>query len=65
MREYWVEFHGYCIVQADDRESVEWKFYKEIMPSTDSETYNCVYSADKIEMIEPLAVQLSMFDEET
>lgn len=62
MRKYWVEFHGYCTVQADDKESAEWKFYDEIMPPAYSETYNCVYKADKIEMIEPLCVQLSMFE---
>ena len=62
MREYWVEFHGYCVVRADDRESADWKFYNEIMPAANSEAYNCVYKADKIEMIEPLCVQLSMFE---
>ena len=62
MREYWIEFHGYCAVRADDKESAEYKFYEEIMPSAYSETYNCVYKADKIEMIEPLCVQLSMFE---
>ena len=62
MREYWVEFHGYGVIPADDRESAERKFYEEIMPPVNSEAYNCVYKADKIEMIEPLCVQLSMFE---
>ena len=62
MREYWIEFHGYCAMPADNKESAEWKFYEEIMPPASSEAYDCCYKADKIEMIEPLCVQLSMFE---
>lgn len=60
MREYWIEFHGYCKVKADDKNSAEHQFYEEIMPQSN----DCMYKADRIEMIEPFTIQLSMFNEE-
>lgn len=62
MRKWWVDFSGYCVVDADTREEVEETFFKHIYPAIEGPIYNEVYEVTGIEMVEPEAKQLSMFD---
>lgn len=64
MRKWWVDFSGYCVVDADTREEVEETFFQHIYPAIEGPIYNEVYEVTGIEMIEPEARQLSMFDKE-
>lgn len=64
MREWLIDFSGYCVVQAENKEQAEWDFYENINPPCDSPIYNEWYFVKNIEMVEPRVKQLSMFDEE-
>lgn len=52
MNEFYIDFQGYCVVQARDREEAENIFFEDIYPSVDSRTYNEVYEVTGIEKVE-------------
>ena len=63
MHEYMVEFSGYCVVKAEDAKQAEVTFIKNIYSPVDSPISYEWYDVNKISYVEPLAHQLSMFDE--
>ena len=64
MRKWWIDFKGYCVVDGEDKEQAENTFFENIYPAMGGPVYNEFYEVTRIEMVEPEAKQLSMFDEE-
>jgi hypothetical protein len=62
MRKWWIDFQGYCLVEGEDREHAENTFFEHIYPAMEGPIYNEVYEVTGMEMVEPEAKQLSMFD---
>lgn len=48
MRKWFINFEGYCVVQADTKEQAENIFYEDINPPMDSRIYNEFYTATDI-----------------
>ena len=64
MRKWIVDFEGYVILSAEDREEADWVFQQYIAPAADSPILTENFDVTCIEMYEPEVKQLSMFDEE-
>ncbi len=48
MRKWFINFEGYCVVQADTKEQAEDIFYEDINPPMDSRIYNEFYTVTDI-----------------
>ena len=48
MRKWFINFEGYCVVQADTKEKAEDIFYEDINPPMDSRIYNEFYTVTDI-----------------
>lgn len=64
MPKWIIDFDGYVILSAKDREEADWTFQQYIAPAVDSPILTENYVVTNIEMYEPEVKQLSMFDEE-
>lgn len=64
MRKWIIDFEGFAIVPAEDREQAEMLFLEHMAPSTDCPILTDNHVVTNIELYEPEAKQLSMFDEE-
>jgi hypothetical protein len=64
MPKWIVDFEGYVILTAEDREEADLVFQQYIAPAVDSPILTENYVVTNIEMYEPAVRQLSMFDEE-
>jgi len=64
MRKWIIDFDGYAIVGADTREEAETALFLDIEPSAESPILTTTIGITDIELYEPEAKQLSMFDEE-
>ena len=62
MRKWIIDFDGYVILTAKDREEADWIFQQYIAPAVDSPILTENYVITNIEMYEPKVKQLSMFD---
>lgn len=51
MREFWIDFQGYCVVKAHDKEEAEDIFFKNINPDINGPIYNEVYEVEGIEEV--------------
>ena len=64
MRKWIVDFEGFVILSAEDREEADWIFQQYMAPSADSPILTENFVVTEIEIYEPEVRQLSMFDEE-
>ena len=64
MKKWIVDFEGFVILSAEDREQAEWNFHQYITPAEDSPILTENFVVTCVEMYEPEVRQLSMFDEE-
>ena len=62
MRKWIIDFDGYAIIGADTREETETAFLLDIEPASESPILTTNICIDNIELYEPEAKQLSMFD---
>lgn len=49
MRKFWIDFKGYCLVEAPDKEQAENQFFEHIYPEMEGPIYNEVYEVEGIE----------------
>lgn len=64
MRNWVIDFDGYAIVPAEDKEQAEMIFLEHITPPADSPILTECHFVHDVSLYEPPARQLSMFDEE-
>lgn len=48
---WFVDFSGYCVIEADSMEEAETKFWEGVQPPSE-EAYDDVYDIDSIEKVE-------------
>ena len=49
MSKFWIDFKGYCLVEAPDKEQAENQFFENIYPNVNGPIYNEVYEVEGIE----------------
>lgn len=64
MRNWVIDFDGYAIVPAEDKEQAEMVFLEHITPPADSPILTDWHVVRNVSLYEPPTRQLSMFDEE-
>lgn len=64
MKEWLIDFDGYAIVPAEDKERAKGTFLKQIGFSSDSTILVAHHVVTNVSLYEPMTEQLSMFDEE-
>jgi len=62
MRKWIIDFEGFAIILAEDKEQAEMFFLEHIEPSVDCPILTDNHVVTNIELYEPEAKQLSMFD---
>ena len=51
MPKFWIDFKGYCLVEAPDREQAENEFFEHIYPDIEGPICNEVYEVERVEEI--------------
>lgn len=64
MKEWIIDFDGYAIVPAEDKEQAKGTFLKQIGFSSDSVILVAHHVVTNVSLYEPMTEQLSMFDGE-
>ena len=49
MKEYYIDFEGFCTIKADSKEEAESKFWEEINPISFKNIYDDYYDIETIE----------------
>lgn len=49
MAKFWIDFKGYCLVEASDKEQAENEFFEHIYPDIEGPICNEVYEIECIE----------------
>ena len=51
MPKFWIDFKGYCQVEAPDKEQAEKKFFENISPDINGPVYYKVYEIEGVEEV--------------
>ena len=51
MKKWFIDFDGYCVVQADTAEQAEQTFFENIYPAMEGPIYNEVYVVTGVEEV--------------
>lgn len=49
MAKFWIDFRGYCLVEAPDKEQAVTQFYENIYPAINDHISNEVYEVEGVE----------------
>ncbi len=49
MPKFWIDFKGYCLVEAPDKEQAEMQFFENIYPDINGPICNEVYEVEGVE----------------